>query len=308
MKRVLMLFGLMMAGLVILQAQETKRPAFYANASWSPDGSKILFESTRDGKYNLFTIRPDGSDLRKLSTGETNDEQPRWSGDGRQIVFISDRDGHLQLYLMNADGSQQRRLTTSEDVDYQPDFSFKGDQVAFVSRPNQPIANHDIYIIRTGGTQRKRLTDQTGDCGSPRWSPDGKTILFVRGMLLKKSRRDMSKEEVDQMRSSQDIFRMNADGSNLKNLTNNNVRDSTPVWAADGKTIYFSSDRDGAPYVYTMDPDGSNVRKIADANTVSAPNISPDGKYFTYAKQVNGKTGVYSFDLKSGQERLLIGG
>jgi dipeptidyl aminopeptidase/acylaminoacyl peptidase len=98
MKRSLLILSLLITGIAFGQTPETK-PVYYFNPDWSPDGSKILFESTRDGEFALYTVKPDGSGLQKLTNGEANDAQARWSRDGRQIVFISNRDGRDQLYL-----------------------------------------------------------------------------------------------------------------------------------------------------------------------------------------------------------------
>lgn len=307
--RILVLIVLMLiSGAVQTQAQETKPTVYYYNPDWSPDGSQIVFESTRDGKFAIYVMQADGSGLRKLSTGETNDEQPRWSKDGRQIVFISGRDKHLQLYVMDADGAHQRRLTEGEEIDYEPDFSPHGDQVAFISRHEQAAVVHDIYLIGSDGRGRKRLSDQSANDTDPRWSPDGKKILFVRSAIIKKYYRGMSKEEWGRMKSSEEIFVMKRDGSNLKRLTDNSARDCCAYWSKDGKSIYFLSERDGPPGIYVMKADGSRPQKIADGSIVSAPNISPDGKRFAYTKEANGKWGLYLYDLRSKQERLLIGG
>ncbi len=308
MKHFWLVLGLLLAGALHVQGQGTTPPVYYFNPDWSHDGSKIVFESTRDGKFAIYVVQTDGSNLRKLTSGEANDEQPRWSPDGRQIVFISNRDGHSQLYMMDADGSHQRRLTNADDFDYAPAFSPKGDWVAFMSRPEQPSVVHDIYVIRTDGTGRTRLTDQSTNDMSPVWSPDGKKILFVRSAVIKKYYREMSKEEREQMKNSEEVFIMNRDGSSLRNLTNNSFQDRNAYWSRDSKTIYFFSARDGSPQIYAMKADGSNARKIVDASIVSAPNISRDGKYFAYTKEVNKKWGLYLYDLKSGKERLLIGG
>ena len=100
---------------------------------------------------------------------------------------------------------------------------------------------------------------------------------------------------------------MDRGGANVKNLTNNQTRDCCARWSRDGKTIYFLSDRDGAPHVYAMNADGSKVRKLADGNIVKDPNVSRDGKHFAYTKEVKGQWGLYLYNIKSGQERLLIG-
>lgn len=305
MKKLLLFFGMVLTGAVNAQTRAVN-PVYYFNPGWSPDGKQVVFESTRDGKYAIYTIQADGSGLRKLTSGKADDEQPRWSKDGRQIVFISNRDGHSQLYLMNADGSRQQRVTNGSDEDYIPDLSPKGDQIIFV-------AGEQTFIIRTDGAERRRLSDG-GD--NLRWSPDGKKILFTKSDSIPEDVRDgmakMSREErlkvIAKRDGSAEIFIMNRDGSAPRNLTNNNTRDFGAEWSQDGKTIYFLSERDGPLSVYAMNASGSSVRKIADGNIVSQTNISPDEKYFVYAKQVNGKYGLYIYDIKSRKERLLIGG
>lgn len=308
MKHSWLIFCLMILGAANLQAQEAKPPVYYYNPDFSPDGKSIVFESTRDGKFAIYTVRTDGTGLRKLSSGEVDDEQPRWSRDGRQVVFISNRDGHLQLYIMDADGSHQRRLTNSPDIDYQPDFSPTGDYVVFQSRTERASVVHDVYVIRADGSGRTRLTDQSANDAAPRWSPDGKKILFERSNIIKRYYREMSKEERERMHSSLELYVMNRDGTGVTNLTGQSASDCCASWSKDGKTIYFVSERDGAPHVYSMNADGSNVRKVADGSIVSKPAISRDRKYFAYTKEVKGKWGLYIYNIKTGQERLLIGG
>ena len=315
MKKLLLVISIFVAGVVNAQVQETK-PIYYFNPNWSADGKQIVFESTKDGKFAIYTIQTDGTNLRKLTNGEFNDEQPRWSPNGKEVVFISDRDGHLQLYLMNADGSNQRRQTNAPDLDYLPDFSPDGKWVTFMSRKKRTGTIHDIYVIRTDGTERTRLTDEATNEMSPRWSPNGKEILFTRTDSIPKDVEDnfakMSREErlkaIAKRNSSAEIFVMKKDGSNVHRLTNNDVSDDNPAWSKDGKTIYFVSERDGSRNIYAMKSDGSKVRKIADGSIVTSPNISRDGKSFAYTKEVEKKWGLYIFDIKSGNERLLIGG
>lgn len=289
------------------QAQAKPTPIYYFNPNWSSDGKKIVFESTKDGKSAIYVIHAAGSNLRKLTDSNVTDGQPRWSWDGKQIVFYSDRDGHMQLYVMKADGSDQRRLTDTNELDYLPDFSPKGDFVVFQSRKERPGIAHDIYIVGSDGSNRKRLTDEKNGYTSPKWSPDGKKILFERAVVTKKYYRDLSREEMGQMKNSTEIYVMDKDGTNLKNLTNNDFEDSTPQWSKNGKTIYFMSHRDGSPNIYAMKADGTEVRKVADGKTVTNPFVSPDERYFAYTKEAEGKWGLYIYEIKSGKERLLIG-
>lgn len=295
---------LLLAGPVL--AQEKK--VYYHNPAWSPDGKWVAFESTRDGNFAIYVVRADGAGLRRLTSGEADDEQPRWSPDGKRIVFISQRDKRLQLYVMNRDGTGQRRLTGGEEIDYQPVFSPRGDWVAFISRREQASVVHAIHVVRADGSGRRLLSDGSANDAEPRWSPDGKKILFTRTAVIKKYYREMSPEERAKMRGSADVFVMNSDGSGVRKLTDSPARDCCAYWSRDGRTIYFLSERDGSPRIYAMRADGSGARKVADGVVVADPNVSPDGKKFVYTKEVGGKYGLYVYDLKSGKEKLLAGG
>ncbi len=295
-----------------VHSQEKPKPVYYFNSDWSPDGSRVLFESNRDGKFALYTIKLDGSGLHKLTSGEADDAQARWSRHGKQIVFISNRDGHDQLYLMNADGSNQRRVTNTAGGDFLPDLSPKGDEVVFTSSAERLTRTTEIYMTRTDGTGRTRLTNYgDSEAGNPRWSPDGRKILFSKSMILPDSFPRSSSEEKARMRAqvknSGEIFIMDKDGSNTRNLTNNNAPDGGAHWSRDGRTIYFMSDSEGTRNVYAMNVDGSNVRKVADGTVVRDANVSRDGKHFVYTKEVNGRQGLYVYDVRNGTERLLIG-
>ena len=98
----------------------------------SATGSLIVFYSERDGNAEIYTMRPDGSDQRRLTTNQFEDTAPAWSPDGSQITFISDRDDPqpvacfphctYQLYAINADGSDERRLAETEFTTHHPDW------------------------------------------------------------------------------------------------------------------------------------------------------------------------------------------
>lgn len=92
------------------------------NPSWSPDGRKVLFASTRDGNAEVYVIDADGSGLTNLTKDPGHDFCPAWSPDGSWIAFVSRRDGNREIYLMRADGSAQLRLTNSSAEDFAPSW------------------------------------------------------------------------------------------------------------------------------------------------------------------------------------------
>lgn len=115
--------------------------------TWSHDGNRIIFVSTRDGSQQIYIMNPDGSGQTRLTSAGKN-VSPVWSPDGRRMAFLSDRDGAWQIYVMNADGSQQTRLTSvGENKD--PTWSPDGRRIAFASKRG---ALWKIYVINSDGT------------------------------------------------------------------------------------------------------------------------------------------------------------
>jgi len=126
---------------------------FEQQPSWSPDGRKIAFTSTRDGNNQIYVMNADGSGPTRLTTNSTGDFEPSWSPDGSKISFTSTRDLHSEIYVMNADGSGQTRLTTTNNVVLNggPDWQTVPSAdlaLAMAANPNQVKPNQPLtYTI-----------------------------------------------------------------------------------------------------------------------------------------------------------------
>ena len=238
--------------------------------AWSPDGSKIVFATTRHGVANheIYLMNPDGSDQTRLTDSPSNDIWPSWSPDGSQIAFASSRDGNREIYLMNADGTEQTRLTSDAADDEVPRWSPDGTKIGFVSRRD---GNAEIYIMNADGSNQENLTNHPEGDGTFSWSPDGTKIAFVTG------------------RASNDLFEifvMNADGSDPVNLTNSTQEtplhafEFHPAWSPDGSKIAFHAaganvvpDPPFVRPIFTMNADGSEVTMLTDGVT---EDVQPD--------------------------------
>ncbi len=101
----------------------TRHAAVNYQAVWSPDGGRIVFDSTRDGNWEIYVMNADGSHVVRLTRNQRVDARPVWSPDGTKIAFHS-RGGSEQseIYVMDADGSNVRRLTTNDIFDIHPDW------------------------------------------------------------------------------------------------------------------------------------------------------------------------------------------
>jgi len=252
---------------------------------WSPDGTKILFQSDRDhpdtGYNDIYVMNSDGSGVTHLTTDANDDSMASWSPDGSKIVFQSFRNGaNYQIYSMNADGSTQACLTNTSSSDIEPSWSPNGAKIAFASDRDH-AGTSSVYVMNSNGTGQQRLTfsGATFDDRQPCWSRDGAKIAFVStrdsvteswietddyeipdddGQTFPKSRLHINKE----------IYVMNADGSSQLRLTNDLANDDAPSWSPDGNRIVFHSDRerdccDPSAQIWTMNADGSGQTDVS---------------------------------------------
>lgn len=211
---------------------------------------KIVFMSTRDGNYEIYTMNPDGSDQTRLTDNPASEMWPIWSPDRNRIAFQSNRDGNYEIYVMNANGSNQTRLTNNPSSDYNLAWSPYGNKITFHS---QRDGNDEIYVINLDGTNTINLTNNPASDQYPDWSPDGSKIAFY-------SDRDGNDE----------IYVMNADGSGQTRLTDDSLIDANPSWSQDGSKIVFYSYRDGNAEIYTMNSDGTGQTRLTDNPAVDA--------------------------------------
>ena len=190
--------------MAVLSGREAYEPA------WSPDGSKIAFQSWEHQPSEIYVMDVDGGNLTRLTYDTDYDDYPAWSPDGTQIVFVSDRDGNSEIYVMDADGSNQRRLTNDSADDWFPVWSPDGKEILFQSDRD----GRGIYVMNADGTSVRRLTSTDYSSNCPFWSPDGTKIVFH------------SWQDTDQS----EIYIMDRDGSDITRLTSDSAIDYHPRW------------------------------------------------------------------------------
>ena len=187
----------------------------------------------------------------QAARGTGNNMFPQWSHDGKRIVFTSDRDGDPEIYVMNADGTSPHRLTHTPGRDAHPFFSRDGKRIVFQS-PRANGVDTNIYVMNSDGSNVVKLTNLKGFAGVPVYSPDEKLIVF-------QWRETNNFEDNSKWR----ICLMNIDGSDFRVITPGLANDQVPNWSRDGKRLLFYSDRTGKDQIYTMKPDGTDVRRVA---------------------------------------------
>lgn len=223
-------------------------------ARWSPGGTMIAF--TRDTstsatnlRSDLYIMNADGSGLRRLTNSGGDNIGASWSPDGARIAFMSDRGGQADLYTVNIDGTDLKRITTHSAFDTAPAWSPDGTTIAFAS---DRTGNFEIFTMpATGGAATQRTNSGYFDF-SPSWSPDGQFIAF--------------ESQQDGSNHLSDVFRMNADGTNVVNLTNTNtIGEGGPAWAPDDSLIAFTTDQFGDWDIAVIAPNGSGWQLATDS-------------------------------------------
>ena len=143
---------------------------------WSPDGSRIAFQSFRDGNWHIWSIRPDGSDARQHTFGLYDDREPHYSPDGRRIAFSSDRSGNYDVWLLDLATGELAPVTTSTRNDFAPAWSPDGRTLAFAAAGGGEAGIYTIDARPGAGAGELRVA--TTGATTPSWSPDGTFVVF----------------------------------------------------------------------------------------------------------------------------------
>jgi len=154
----------------------TATPEDDHHPTWSPDGTTIAFERGR----KIYTMSARGGGARLVSRGLAGDTDPAWSPDGARIAFVRRVAGGpvREIWIMGVDGRDAKAVTALHGSSINPAWSPDGKRIVFAS--NIVASLYDLYIVRIGETQVRRLTRRGTDTFEPAWSPDGSTIAYAQ--------------------------------------------------------------------------------------------------------------------------------
>jgi Tol biopolymer transport system component len=299
-----------------------------AEAYFSHDGQWLTFQSTRDGRTcdQQYVIRVDGTGLQRVSNGNGKTTCGWFLPGDRRLLFASSHAldsvcpprpdpsrgyvwglDRFDIYTVNRDGSDLRRLTNYGVYTAEGVLSPDGRRVVFTSLKDGDL---DIYTMNVDGTDVRRLTSMPGYDGGPWWSPDGTKIVYrawhptdsteladYRGLLAQRMVRP----------SRMELWVMNADGSDQRQITRLGGANFGPSWTPDGRRIIFSSNhrnpRSRNFDLFVIGLDGTGLEQVTTHGEFDGfPMFSPDGRRLVWASNRGasnaGDTNLFIADWK----------
>ena len=272
-----------------------------------PEPARIAFTTYKDGNWEIYTVKPDGTGLVRLTSTSSSDLRPRWSSDAQKIAWEC-IPNYANICVMDADGSNQLQLTSGSYNDLRPTWSPNPHMIAFQSYKDN---NWEIYRINVDGTSLTRLTNHSASDYDPDWSASGDKIAFVStrnsgyNHIFTMTTGGTTQTAVTsgsfhnyQPRVSPDgtqvvfysykdgnaeIYKVNIDGTGLTRFTNNSNFDGIPRWSPDGSKIAWECYRSGRQHICSKNEDLTNERQLTSASSYHYwPNWAPDSNKLTF--------------------------
>ena len=239
---------------------------------------RIAFSSQRSGNGDIYSAKPDGSNLINHTQHASDDIDPSWSPDGSKLVFSSDRDGNSEIYILSIATSQIQRLTDNPANDTAPSWSPDGTKIAFTSDRD---GVDKVYIVSIDSPSPQLITPQ-GPSFEPAWSPDGQHIAYAIGHFIPRvAIMDInSREETQILVPSTGDFTCghpawSQDGTKLSFWCDVDFVAEFPA----GKITYNTSD---GPGLYVANADGTNPQIVIRGSIVGPHAWAPDGNHIVF--------------------------
>ena len=248
-------------------------------------------EAAHTQDESIFLMARDGSSIQRLSsTGGRS--APSWGPDGR-LLYVAHTENGYEFHVASPAGEillsvpVPTRITSVGGVSWFPD----GTGLAFAGRTEEPEQSYDIHVMKLDG-EEPALHPIVEDAIQPAFSPDGQRLLFT-------THRDGNLE----------LYVMDVDGRNLRNLTRKEGYDAHPSWSPDGSRIVFESDRFGNFDICILEVASGQVVNLTDHPALDRqPTWSSDGKQIAFVSNRDGLTSIYRMAADgTGVTRLTSG-
>ncbi len=328
---------------LIIMCDTKKTPVKYIPDSGTKYEDKIIFTSFKSDTFNVMCVNIDGSSPLLLTNDANINLDPQCSNDGQEILYKSERTLYIQqIIVMNNDGSNSHIITDDTLQIKLAKWSSNNETIAFTAFENQNYAVKNIYTINHNGQNLKKLTNGMYVHGLDRfdWSADGKKIVYstisssgyeinildidslINTIITNPTEKPLGNpiwstddkyivcEEYTEVGSAlvnSDIVRFDVNGQNKITLTNGDGKIRWHTISPDGKKVAFSTDRDGNYEIYTINIDGSSLKRLTNNNIPDTrPIWSPGSDKIVFSsEQSNNNWQIYIMD-SDGSNELLI--
>ena len=294
-----------------------------AEAYWSPDGKRLIFQSTREGYGcdQIFIMHADGSTVKLVSTGKGRTTCGYFLPDGKHIVYASTHEGGdacpppadrskgyawavyptYDIYLATDEGKIVRKLTESAGYDAEATVNFETGRIVYTSVSSGDL---ELWSMQSDGSRKTRLTFAEGYDGGAVFSRDGRKIVWrahhhTDPAEIARHRELLAANLTSPMKM--EIYISGADGKNARKLTDFGCASFAPTFTPGGSKILFASNRHACGSrkfeLFLMNTDGTGLEQVTNfGGFVSFPEFSPDGKQLVFASDWNAKR-PYEFNI-----------
>ncbi len=294
-----------------------------AEAYWSPDGKKIVFQSTRDSLTcdQIFVMNADGSDQRMVSTGKGRTTCGYFLKDGKHMVYASTHEADAKcpappdrgkgyvwavypsydIYVADLAGKLARKITEAPGYDAEATVNWKTGRIVYTS---MSAGDLDLWTMKPDGSDKKPVTLSPGYDGGAVFSRDGKKLVWrANHPSTPESMKRYKDLLADNLTTpmKMELFVADANGNNSRQITDFGCASFAPSFTPDGKKIIFSSNKhdcDGRKFeLYMAGLDGTGLEQVTNlGGFTSFPEFSPDGRKLVFASDWKAK-GRYEFNI-----------
>jgi TolB protein len=294
-----------------------------AESYWSPDGRRLVFQSTRDGAGcdQIYVMNADGSQVERISNGSGVTTCGYFLPDGKHVLYASTHDqlttcpprpdrskGYVwavhpayDIYVAEVSGKIVRRLTETQGYDAEATVNWARRKIVYTSKESGDL---DLWSVNLDGSGKARLTSTVGYDGGAFYSRDGRKLVWrahhpIEGPELDRYKQLLNENLTAPMKM--ELFVANADGSAATQITTFGCASFAPQFTPDGKRIIFSSNKnkcDSREFeLFLIDVDGQNLQQVTSfGGFTSFPDFSPDGKRVAFTSSWKAKS-QYEFNI-----------